>query len=79
MTSARTGSPVLPALVEVDTESRLESMPGVVLAAARAAHPDRLVVVCPEHTHSATVKAARLLELEIRAIPTDDVHAMRAR
>ena len=47
------------------------------LAAARAAHPDRRVVVCSEHTHSSTVKAARLLELEIRAIPTDDVHAMR--
>ena len=36
------------------------------LAAARAAAPDRRVVVCSEHTHSSTVKAARLLELEIR-------------
>ncbi len=48
------------------------------LAAARAAHPDRRVVVCSEQTHSSTVKAARLLELEIRKIPTDDAFAMRA-
>ena len=34
------------------------------LAAARAAAPDRRVVVCSEHTHSSTAKAARLLELE---------------
>ena len=34
------------------------------LAAARAAAPGRRVVVCSEHTHSSTAKAARLLELE---------------
>ena len=48
------------------------------LAAARAGHPDRRVVVCSEHTHSSTVKAARLLELEIRTTPTDDAFAMLA-
>ena len=37
------------------------------LAAARAAAPDRKVVVCSEHTHSSTTKAARLLELEVQA------------
>ena len=36
------------------------------LAAARAAAPGRRVVVCSEHTHSSTAKAARLLELELR-------------
>ena len=41
------------------------------LAAARAAAPDRKVVVCSEHTHSSTIKAARLLELEVRATPVD--------
>lgn len=47
------------------------------LAAARAAMPDRRVVVCSEHTHSSTVKAARLLDLEIRTTPADENHAMR--
>ena len=47
------------------------------LAAARAALPDRNVVVCSEHTHSSTVKAARLLELELRVTPADAEFAMR--
>ena len=38
------------------------------LAAARAAAPDRRVVVCSEHTHSSTAKAARLLELEVARV-----------
>jgi aromatic-L-amino-acid/L-tryptophan decarboxylase len=48
------------------------------LAAARAAAPGRRVVVCSEHTHSSTAKAARLLELELRPVPADERHAMRA-
>ena len=48
------------------------------LAAARAAVPGRRVVVCSEHTHSSTAKAARLLELELRALPVDGTGAMRA-
>ncbi len=48
------------------------------LAAARAAMPDRRVVVCSEHTHSSTAKAARLLELEVRSTPVDASFAMRA-
>ena len=47
------------------------------LAAARAASPGKRVVVCSEHTHSSTAKAARLLELEVRAVPGDESHAMR--
>jgi aromatic-L-amino-acid/L-tryptophan decarboxylase len=47
------------------------------LAAARAAKPGCRVVVCTEHTHSAAAKAARLLELELRTVPTDGRHAMR--
>ncbi|HKY25695.1 MAG TPA: pyridoxal-dependent decarboxylase [Gaiella sp.] len=47
------------------------------LAAARAAAPGRRVVVCSEHTHSSTVKAARLLELELRTVPGDEAFAMR--
>ena len=47
------------------------------LAAARAASPGKRVVVCSEHTHSSTAKAARLLELELRAVPADERHAMR--
>jgi aromatic-L-amino-acid decarboxylase len=48
------------------------------LAAARAASPGRRVVVCSEHTHSSTAKAARLLELELRPVSGDERHAMRA-
>jgi aromatic-L-amino-acid decarboxylase len=48
------------------------------LAAARAASPGKRVVVCSEHTHSSTAKAARLLELELRPVPADERHAMRA-
>jgi aromatic-L-amino-acid decarboxylase len=47
------------------------------LAAARAASPGKRVVVCSEHTHSSTAKAARLLELELRPVAGDDDHAMR--
>ncbi len=47
------------------------------LAAARAARPDRRVVVCSEHTHSSTAKAARLLELDVRTTPVDAAFAMR--
>ena len=48
------------------------------LAAARAAAPGKRVVVCSEHTHSSTAKAARLLELELRTVPGDEHFAMRA-
>jgi aromatic-L-amino-acid/L-tryptophan decarboxylase len=47
------------------------------LAAARAASPGKRVVICSEHTHSSTAKAARLLELELRPAPTDERYAMR--
>jgi len=47
------------------------------LAAARAAAPDRKVVVCSAHTHSSTIKAARLLELEVRMSPVDAAYALR--
>ncbi len=47
------------------------------LASARTAMPDHRVVVCSEHTHSSTLKAARLLELDVRKIPADALHAMR--
>jgi aromatic-L-amino-acid decarboxylase len=47
------------------------------LAAARSASSGRRVVVCSEHTHSSTAKAARLLELELRAVAADDRYAMR--
>jgi aromatic-L-amino-acid decarboxylase len=47
------------------------------LAAARAALPDRRVVVCTEHTHSSIDKAARVLELELRRVPVDDDYRMR--
>jgi aromatic-L-amino-acid decarboxylase len=48
------------------------------LAAARALAPDRRVVVCSEHAHSSVAKAARLLELDVRTVPGDEHHALRA-
>jgi aromatic-L-amino-acid decarboxylase len=47
------------------------------LVVARAQRPDRRVVVCSEHAHSATEKDARLLGLELRKAPVDDVFRMR--
>jgi aromatic-L-amino-acid/L-tryptophan decarboxylase len=47
------------------------------LAAARAARPGKRVVLCSEHTHSSTTMAARLLELELRAVPVDDDFRLR--
>ncbi len=47
------------------------------LAAARAAMPERRVVVCTEHTHSSVDKAARMLELELRRVPVDAAYRMR--
>ena len=52
---------------------------GVVaaLAVARDSHPGKRVVICSEHAHSVTDKAARLLELELRKAPVDDDYQMR--
>ena len=44
---------------------------------ARSLRPDRRVLVCSEHAHSVGEKAARLLELELRKVPTDDAFRMR--
>jgi aromatic-L-amino-acid/L-tryptophan decarboxylase len=51
-----------------------------VLAAtmvARSRQPDRRVLVCSEHAHSLADKAARLLDLELRKVPTDDEFRLR--
>jgi aromatic-L-amino-acid/L-tryptophan decarboxylase len=52
---------------------------GVLAAviAARTRNPDRRVLVCSEHAHSVGEKAARLLELELRKVPTDDEFRLR--
>jgi aromatic-L-amino-acid decarboxylase len=47
------------------------------LVVARTLRPDRRVVVCSEHAHSVTDKAARLLELELRKIPVDTEFRLR--
>ena len=47
------------------------------LVAARQAAPGRRVVVCSEHAHSATAKAARILELEVRTVPADERFRLR--
>jgi aromatic-L-amino-acid/L-tryptophan decarboxylase len=52
---------------------------GVLTAviAARKLQPDRRVLVVSEHAHSVGEKAARLLELDLRKVPTDDAFRMR--
>jgi aromatic-L-amino-acid decarboxylase len=47
------------------------------LAAARSAAPGRRTVVASEQAHSSVDKAARILELELRKVPVDEVHALR--
>ena len=47
------------------------------MIAARSRLPDRRVLVCSEHAHSVGEKAARLLGLELRKVPTDDEFRMR--
>jgi aromatic-L-amino-acid/L-tryptophan decarboxylase len=47
------------------------------LTAARQAAPGRRTVVTSEHAHSATAKAARILELDVRTVPADDEYRMR--
>ncbi|MFO7572466.1 MAG: pyridoxal-dependent decarboxylase [Gaiellaceae bacterium] len=49
----------------------------VSLAAARSVQLDRRVVLCSEEAHSSVDKAARLLELELRKVPTDDALRLR--
>ena len=68
----------LPAPLHGHIEDSASSGLITALAAARTAAPDRRVVVCSEHTHSSTRKAARLLELEVRETPVDDAYGLRA-
>jgi aromatic-L-amino-acid decarboxylase len=49
----------------------------VALAAARAQRPDARDVVCSEHAHSSVDKAAKLLELELRKVPSDSEFRLR--
>lgn len=49
----------------------------VSLAAARSVQLDRRVVLCSEEAHLSVDKAARLLELELRKVPTDDALRLR--
>jgi aromatic-L-amino-acid decarboxylase len=68
----------LPAGLHGHIEDSASSGLVTALAAPPAAAPGRRVVVCSEHTHSSTAKAARLLELELRPVPTDHAFALRA-
>jgi aromatic-L-amino-acid decarboxylase len=68
----------LPAGLHGHIEDTASTSTLVALAVARAAHPDRRVVVCSEHAHSSVDKAAKLLELELRKVPGDDEFRMRA-
>ena len=47
------------------------------LAAARGLRPDARVVVCSEHAHASVDKAARLLGLEVRKVPSDEAFRLR--
>jgi aromatic-L-amino-acid/L-tryptophan decarboxylase len=47
------------------------------LVVARMLRPEARVAVCSEQAHSAADKAAKLLELELRKVPVDDVFRLR--
>ncbi len=47
------------------------------IAVARSLRPEARVVVCSEHAHSSVAKAARLLELDVRAVPADELFRLR--
>jgi aromatic-L-amino-acid decarboxylase len=47
------------------------------LVVARSLQPDRNVLLCSEHAHSVSEKAARILGLELRKVPTDDAFRLR--
>ena len=47
------------------------------IVARKLLRPDRRVLVVSEHAHSVGEKAARLLDLELRKVPTDDAFRMR--
>jgi aromatic-L-amino-acid decarboxylase len=47
------------------------------LAVARSLRPRDRVVVCSDQAHSSVEKAARLLELEVRKIPSDRAYRLR--
>ncbi len=49
----------------------------VALAAARDARPGNRIVLCSEQAHSSVDKACRMLELELRKVPTDDAFRLR--
>jgi aromatic-L-amino-acid decarboxylase len=68
----------LPAGLHGHIEDTASTSTLVSLAAARAARPGRRVVLCSEQAHSSVDKAAKLLELELRKVPTDEAFRMRA-
>jgi aromatic-L-amino-acid decarboxylase len=67
----------LPAGLHGHIEDTASTSTLVALAAARAARSGRRVVVCSEQAHSSVAKAAKLLELELRAVPADDEFRLR--
>jgi aromatic-L-amino-acid decarboxylase len=67
----------LPAGLHGHIEDTASTSTLVSLAAARAASPDRRVVVASEHAHSSVDKAAKLLELDLRKTPVDGGFRLR--
>jgi len=47
------------------------------LGAARAAAPGRRAVYTSEHAHSSVAKAGRILELDVRTVPVDELYRLR--
>jgi len=60
---------------QIEDGASLSTM--IALASAREARPESRVVLASEHAHSSVEKAARLLELDLRKVPGDDVFALR--
>jgi aromatic-L-amino-acid/L-tryptophan decarboxylase len=67
----------LPADLHGHIEDTASSGVVAALAVARDRNAGRRAVLCSEHAHSVTDKAARLLELNLRKVPVDEQFAMR--
>ena len=67
----------LPAAFVGHIEDSASSATLAALGAARAAAPGRRVVYTSEHAHSSVAKACRILELELRTVPVDELYRLR--
>jgi aromatic-L-amino-acid decarboxylase len=67
----------LPAAWHGHIEDTASTVTMAALIAAREASPGKRVVLASEQAHSSVEKACRMLELDLRKVPTDDAQSLR--